>query len=195
MCAISCRGGRRTGRGEAPGVRVREQATLTDHRTTARRITRTLFVAQSLGSAATVAIFPIVAIAGAQLSGRPSWAGVPAAVYLLGQAVSAFGWGQLMGLLGRRMALVLGMVLGAAGAALAASSILLHSFAGFLGGSALIGAAVSAVQLARLVAAKVHPPGERGRAISSVRAGRNRRRDPGTVARWSHGSSSTPRGS
>ncbi len=139
-----------------------------DHRTTARRITRTLFVAQSLGSAATVAIFPIVAIAGATLSGRPSWAGVPAAVYLLGQAVSAFGWGQVMDLLGRRMALVIGMILGAAGAALAASAILRHSFGGFLGGSALIGAAVSAVQLARFVAAEVHPPSERGRAISSV---------------------------
>ena len=45
----------------------------------ARRITRTLFAAQSLASAATVAILPMVSILGARLSGHPSYAGVPAA--------------------------------------------------------------------------------------------------------------------
>src|SRR3990172_6899629 len=46
-----------------------------EHARAARRITRTLFLAQSLGSAGQVAIFPIVAILGAQLSGRPAPAG------------------------------------------------------------------------------------------------------------------------
>ncbi|MDQ7842172.1 MAG: MFS transporter [Armatimonadota bacterium] len=134
----------------------------------ARRITRTLFAAQSLASAATVAIFPVVSIIGARLSGRPSWAGVPAMVYLLGQALSAFGWGQLMDRLGRRGTLVLGLLLGTAGANAAILAVQGDSFAGFLLGSLFIGFAVSGVQLARFIAAEVHPPAERGRAISTV---------------------------
>ena len=48
-----------------------------DYPRSATHLTRTLFAAQSLSSAATVAIFPIVAIAGAKLSGQSTWAGVP----------------------------------------------------------------------------------------------------------------------
>lgn len=139
-----------------------------DHAASARRITRTLFVAQSLGSAAVIAIFPIVTIVGAKLSGRTAWAGVPAMVYLLGSALSAFAWGHLMDRWGRRPTLGLGMTAGAAGAALAGSGIIARSFATFLGGSLLMGAAVAAVQLSRFVAAEVHTATERGRAISSV---------------------------
>ena len=45
---------------------------------TARKITRTLLAVQGLGQAAVVALFPIMAIVGAKLGGRPDWAGVPA---------------------------------------------------------------------------------------------------------------------
>lgn len=134
----------------------------------AQRITRTLFATQSLGSAATVAIFPIIAIAGAKLSGHPLWAGVPAAAYLLGQAPAAFVWGYAMDRIGRRGALGLGMLIGAAGGLLASLGIVDRSFALFLLGSATIGVAVSAVQLSRFVAAEVHIPAERARAISNV---------------------------
>ncbi len=134
----------------------------------ARRITRTLFLAQSLGSAATVAIFPIVAILGAQLSGRPSWAGVPSMVYLLGSAFSAFGWGQLMDRIGRRPTLVLGLLLGCIAGTLGVIAVLSKSLGLFLVGAAFTGFAVSCVQLARFVAAEVHPPAERARAISNV---------------------------
>ncbi len=138
------------------------------HASAARRITRTLFAAQSLGSAASVAIFPIIAIAGAKLSGHPSWAGVPAAVYLLGQALAAFGWGKAMDRMGRRAALGLGMLVGAVGSVLTASGIMVQSFGLFLAGSATIGAAISAVALSRFVAAEVYAPAQRARAISNV---------------------------
>jgi MFS family permease len=134
----------------------------------ARRITVTLFAAQSLASAAQVAIFPVAAIVGARLTGRASWAGVPPAVFMIGSALSAFVWGRLMDRLGRRATLVLGLGAGTAGAAVAAGAIGLASFGGFLVGSLLVGVAVSAVQLARFVAAEVHPERERARAISTV---------------------------
>ena len=139
-----------------------------DYAASARRITRTLFISNSLGLAARVAFFPIVAIAGAKLSGRPSWAGVPVMAYQLGVALSAYGWGYLMDYLGRRSALVIALVIGAVGAGVAALAVMLRSFPVFLLGSATIGAAVAAGDLSRFVAAEVHPPAERARAISNV---------------------------
>ncbi len=134
----------------------------------ARRITLTLFVTQSLGSAATIAIFPIISIIGARLGGGASWAGVPGMFYLLGSAFSAFLWGQVMDRWGRRAALILGATIGAGGSALAGSGVQSASFSIFLIGSVLIGCAVAAVQLSRFVAAEVHTPDRRGRAISTV---------------------------
>ena len=78
---------------------------MVDVTASARRISLTLFVTQSLGSAATIAIFPIITIIGAKLSGRVAWSGVPATFYLLGSAFSAFIWGQVMDRWGRRAAL------------------------------------------------------------------------------------------
>lgn len=139
-----------------------------DYAAAARRITRTLFISNSLGLAARVAFFPIIAIAGAKLSGRPSWAGVPAMAYQLGVAISAYGWGYMMDYLGRRSALVIALVIGAVGAAGAAVAVMLGSFPAFLLGSVTIGAAVAAGDLSRFVAAEVHPPAERALAISNV---------------------------
>ncbi len=141
---------------------------MVDVAASARRISLTLFVTQSLGSAATIAIFPIITILGARLSGHISWAGVPATFYLLGSAFSSFLWGQAMDRWGRRAALMLGTSVGAGGAALAGGSVIVGSFPAYLAGSLLIGSAISAVQLSRFVSAEVHPAEERGRAISLV---------------------------
>lgn len=139
-----------------------------DYARAATRITRTLFAAQSLSSAATVAIFPIVAIAGAKLSGQSTWAGVPAMAYQLGAAFAAFLWGRLMDPLGRRSVLAIGMFLGAIGSTISGAAILTQAFWAFFAGSVLLGMAVSAVQLSRFVSAEVHPIAERARAISTV---------------------------
>lgn len=139
-----------------------------DYAPVATRLTRTLFAAQSLSSAATVAIFPIVAIAGAKLSGQSTWAGVPAMAYQLGGAFAAFLWGRLMDPLGRRGVLAIGMLLGATGSTLSAGAIIGQSFWTFFVGAVLVGMAVSAVQLSRFVSAEVHPIAERARAISTV---------------------------
>lgn len=141
---------------------------MTDPARQARRITQTLFLAQSLGGAAVVAIFPIISILGARMGGRDALAGVPAMAYLLGSAFSAFGWGLLMDRWGRRATLGVGMLIGAAGGTLAGAAVLAGSFALFLLGSLLVGVAVAAIGLSRFVAAEVHPAAQRGRAISSV---------------------------
>lgn len=157
---------------ESRGVLTRRhcegQIVATDASTTARRITRTLLAVQGLGSAAVVALFPIMAIVGAKLGGQPDWAGVPAMCYQLGQASAAFGWGYAMDLLGRRGMLILGALVGAAGALTSTAAIISASLWPLLLGSALIGMAISAVQLSRFVAAEVHQASQRARAISTV---------------------------
>jgi MFS family permease len=134
----------------------------------ARRITRTLFFVQSLGSAAAISIFPVFPILGAELTGRQALAGIPATVSLLGQALSAFGWGYAMDRLGRRPSLIAGMVIGMLASLLAAGGAVLKSFTLLLAGSVLVGVAASVLALARFVAAEVHPPEQRARAISGV---------------------------
>ncbi len=139
-----------------------------DFSAAARRITLTLFATQSLASAGFIAASTVGALAGAQLSGRPTWAGVPAAVYLLGSAFAAPGWGYAMDRLGRRIALTLGVGVGVLGAVVAGLAFNAQAFGLFLGGLLFMGTANAAVQLGRFVAAEVHPPAERGRAISNV---------------------------
>lgn len=137
----------------------------------ARRITRTLFLAQSLGSAGLIAATTVNAIVGAALSGQAAWAGLPTAIYLLGGAAAALGWGFTMDHLGRRRGLVMGLLLGSIGAGLTGSAVISRSFGVFLIGLMLMGTASSAMQFGRFAAAEVHPQQERGRAISKVVVG------------------------
>jgi len=139
-----------------------------DHTRIAKRITATLFAAQSFGSAGLIAGGTIGAIVGAQLSGNPALAGLPAAVQLSGTALAAFLIGTLMEKVGRRRGMVTGILVGAAGAILAVVAITMGSFILFLGGLALFGMSLATLQLGRFAAAEVHPPQSRGRAISYV---------------------------
>jgi MFS family permease len=110
----------------------------------------------------------VTAIVGAALSGRPAWGGVPNAFYQTGAALAAFAWGHAMDRWGRRRTLVLGMAAGLLGATAAGAGVGLRSLPLFLAGVLFMGTANSALQLGRFVAAEVHPPAERGRAISRV---------------------------
>jgi MFS family permease len=139
--------------------------------TDARRVTRVLFAAQSLGSAGFLAASTVGAIVGAALSGRASWAGVPSGVYQGGAALAAFLWGRAMDRFGRRPTLAAGLLVGTIGATLACASVTLRTLAGFLLGLLLMGMANAALQLGRFVAAEVHPPAERARAIGRVVTG------------------------
>lgn len=141
---------------------------LDDHSAAARRISRTLFFVQSIGSAASIAIFPVFPILGAELTGRQALAGIPATVSLLGQALSSFGWGYAMDRLGRRPSLILGMGIGVLASLISAAGAITKSFAVFLVGAALVGVAAAALALSRFVAGEVHPPDRRARAISGV---------------------------
>jgi MFS family permease len=134
----------------------------------ARKITITLFLAMSFGSAGFIVVATVNSIVGAQISGNPAWAGLPAAVFTLGMAFSSYLLGFAMDRFGRRLGMLIGLLVGLAGAVLSAGSIGLASFPLFLAGMAFMGTARAALQLGRFAAAEVHPPEQRGRAISNV---------------------------
>ena len=105
---------------------------------------------------------------GARLGGGDRWAGVPGAVYQVGVALAAWVWGRAFDALGRRATLVTGIACGVVGAATAAAAVAMHRLPLFLAGIFFMGAAQSALQLGRFVAAEVHEAHERGRAIARV---------------------------
>ena len=141
---------------------------MTDLSRVARKITWVLFANQSLSSAGFIASATINSIIGAQLSGSASFAGVPSAVYQVGAAFAASAWGYIMDRIGRRNAMVAGLMIGVLGNALVLVSIGISSFLLFLAGMVMMGITNAAVALGRFAAAEVNPPERRGAAISNV---------------------------
>ncbi len=139
-----------------------------DYARLARKITTTLFAAQSLGSAGFIAVATISSIVGAHLSGNPALAGLPSAVYLLGSALAALLLGIVMDRVGRRGGMLIGLLSGITGSGLAIWSIIAGVFALFLVAMAAMGVAQAALALGRFAAAEVNIPENRGRAISNV---------------------------
>ncbi len=139
-----------------------------DYAGLARKITNTLFAAQSLGSAGFIAIATVSSIVGASLSGNPALAGLPSAVYLLGSAAAALLLGMIMDRFGRRGGMALALLFGITGSAFAVVAIISESFGLFLASMAVMGVAQAGLQLGRFAAAEVNPPDQRGRAISRV---------------------------
>jgi MFS family permease len=139
-----------------------------DYARIAKKITIVLFLSQSLSSAGFVAAFTVNALVGVDLSGQQAMAGVPGALYVVGQACGAVAWGFSMERIGRRRGFALGQLMGVIGSAIAVIAVIDRSFPFFLFGLVLVGMARSAVDLGRFAAAEVHLPAERGRAISNV---------------------------
>ncbi len=132
------------------------------------RLTWVLFFSRSLASAGYIAGATIGTLVGAELSGQKALAGVPGAIYLLGNALAAYPAARLMERVGRRPGLTLGFGFGSVGALICGVAILNHSFGLFCLGFILMGVAQGFSDLGRYAAAEMHLPAERGSAISLV---------------------------
>lgn len=133
-----------------------------------RRIVGALFLTQSLLSAAIIAAFTVTPIIAAQLGGGDSAAGLPSTVNLVGRAVMAYPAGWLLDRLGRRLGLSIGYLVGVAGFAVAAWSIVQGSFIGLLAGTALFGGSRGAAEQSRYVAAEIYPASRQSKVIGLV---------------------------
>ena len=133
-----------------------------------RRILGTLFAAQGLTSAAVIAMATVLSIVVVDITGSPALAGVPSAVIQLSMALAALVWGTLWDRLGRRNGLTAALLLGLAGAGVAAAGTEFGLAWAFLLGIVGLGAMRAGTLMARFIAAEVSMPDVRGRAISIV---------------------------
>lgn len=151
-------------RGAAGGLRW------PDHRIeqVQRRTLWTLVVAQSTGGLGITIGIAVAAILAEELSGSASLAGLAQTMQVLGAAVASMLLAHLMGRRGRRAGLLLGYVLGVAGATLCALSAVVESFGLLLLGAALLGSTTAANMQSRYAATDLAKPARRARALSLV---------------------------
>jgi MFS family permease len=135
---------------------------------TARRITGTIFLTESLFSAAFLAAVTLLSINAVELGGGDQYAGVPSTMSLLGRAAIAVPIGILMDRAGRRPAMLLGYIFGALGFAVAALAVGWSSFFVLCLGAGLAGVANGASQQARYIASEVWPDDNRARVIGLI---------------------------
>ena len=134
----------------------------------ARKIILSLFLARSASSAGMIAMGTVNPIVGAELSGRPSWAGIPTTVYLVAGALAAYVWGKVLARIGWRLSLASGFFLGMLGGSVVVLAIEGGNWTVLMIAMVMFGAGNSAMNLSRFAAAEVHLPESRGKAISTV---------------------------
>lgn len=133
-----------------------------------RRIISTLFITQSMASAAFIANITIGAIVGVELSGQEALAGLPSTLMQAGAAAMAYPAGRFMQRYGRRPGLGIGFTLGLIGLIINGLAVVRGSFSMFLLGLFFLGLARGISDQSRYAAADAVPLNQRARAISTV---------------------------
>jgi MFS family permease len=133
-----------------------------------RRTLRTLMAAQVVGAVGITIGIATASLLARDLSGSEKLAGLAQTFQVLGTAVSAFLLARLMSRRGRRLGLVVGYLLGTAGAVLAVTAGVLGSMALLLVGALLLGATTAANNGSRYAATDLAPAHHRARSLSLV---------------------------
>ena len=133
-----------------------------------QRITTTVFLSQSLFSAAIIAAFTLTPIIAVELSGNEATAGFPSTMTLFGRAVAAYPIGVFMDKLGRRLGLSTSYLLAIVGALISVASVVGGSFIGFCIGAAFIGMGRSGVDQGRYIAAEIYIEDRRAKVIGMI---------------------------
>jgi MFS family permease len=128
----------------------------------------TLFAVSALGSTGYIAAVTAGTLAAAEIAGSAAPGGLPTATSTLGTAAAAALLSFLMLRVGRRPGMLVGIVVGILGAAIAFGGVVAASLPLLLAGSALAGFANGAGQLGRYVAADLVPVKQRASTIATV---------------------------
>lgn len=132
------------------------------------RLTNTVFFAQSLFSAAQIAIITLLSIVAVEISGRESLAGVPSTTLTLTQAATALPLGLLMGRLGRRVGLTLSYSVSILGAFVGVVAVTQGWFWLLLISSAMLGAGRAGGDQSRYAVGDMFAGGDRAKMIGRV---------------------------
>src|SRR5918992_2220501 len=133
-----------------------------------RRTLAVLAAATAVGSLGLAAGGTAGALLAEDITGSEAAAGLPLGVLVAGSAAGALLIARQTNRAGRAAGLILGYVLGAAGAVTVIGAAIVSNFALVLVGSAALGAANAAVFLTRYAAADVGDETTRGRALGTV---------------------------
>ena len=139
--------------------------------TLAKRNVKVLVAAQAILGSQMPVYFVLGGLAGQYLSTNPCFATLPISLIVLGSMLSAPVMSSIMQARGRRFGFLLGAAAGAVGAAIAAYSLWIDSFALFLVGSFITGAYMSAQGFYRFAATDMASPEYLPKAVSWVMAG------------------------
>jgi MFS family permease len=135
------------------------------NRTTSKRLLYILFIAQSMFSAANIAVATLVTIIAVRLAGAETAAGIPSSTTTFSQALTALPIALLMGRYGRRIGLTLGYGLGALGGLVGLLALATASFPLLLISSVLLGISRGSADQGRFAAGELFPESERARMI------------------------------
>ena len=139
-----------------------------DNQATSVRLTNTLFITQSLFTAAQTAVVTLLTVIAVQLSGKESLAGVPTTILTLSQAAMAMPAGILMGRIGRRLGLSASYGTSALGALIGVIAILQGSFSLLIVGAMVVGVGRAGAEQSRYAAGDMFPEGMKARMIGRV---------------------------
>ena len=129
---------------------------------------RVLALATAIGAIGLAAGGSAGALLAARLASSDAAVGLPLGVLVLGSAAAAMLISRLTMRLGRLRSLALGYAIGACGAALVVTALMMTSLPELLVGSALLGAANAAIFFTRYAAAALADAGRRGQALGAV---------------------------
>jgi MFS family permease len=138
------------------------------NRSTSKRLLYTIFVSQSLFSAAQIGVGTLTAIVAARLAGSESGAGLPSSITTFAQAFTAFPIALLMGRFGWRLGLSFGYTLNVLGGVVGVIAILQGSFPLLLVSAALMGMGRASSEQSRFAAGEMFPEAERARMIGRI---------------------------
>ncbi|PWN02864.1 MFS transporter [Nocardioides silvaticus] len=133
-----------------------------------RRTVRVLVLTQAVGALGITIGIATASLLARDLSGSEAMSGLAQTAQVLGAAVISFLLAAVMARRGRRVGLVTGYLLGAAGGGLAVLSGVVESMALLLLGAVLLGAGTSANSAARFAATDLADDSNRGRSLSLV---------------------------
>ena len=133
-----------------------------------RRTVRTLVVSQAVGAVGVTIGVATASLLARDISGSETMAGLAQTFQVLGTAAAAYALARVMRRHGRRVGLVLGYLLGSAGALLAVVAGVVDSLAVLLLGAVLLGSTTAVNSGSRYAATDLATEEHRARALSVV---------------------------